>query len=195
MSSTTSNRSIEHISGACERELARLRACRPEMESRIDSAERLLVSHFRAENGSRPIRIRVSGRGHTYTVSSGSRLGRSYTVEPLGWTCDCPSSKTCYHILACWILERVGKPQLPPKEGALQRCPGCGALAPKERLIEIPEDDDPGAPPGGYLEFFTGDLVCRPCFEGAAIRPPPSPSPATGASASSTRTVSTAGSG
>lgn len=85
-----------------QRELNRLRAARPEMDSRIDRAEHILVTQLSVSNGTRPVRVRLSENGHTYTVRSGSKLSKTYTVDPA--TC-----RTCKHILACYVLERASQ--------------------------------------------------------------------------------------
>lgn len=64
-----------------EKELARLRAARPKLASRIDKAEALLVAHLAAPSpASRPVRVRLHADGsRSYTVRSGSKLATSYT--------------------------------------------------------------------------------------------------------------------
>jgi hypothetical protein len=55
--------------------------------------------------------------GYTCRVLSDGKLGRSYTVEPHGWRCDCPDSRrresACKHAIACWVLERAYPPPKP----------------------------------------------------------------------------------
>lgn len=154
----------EYTTEAIEGELARLRAARPGMASRIDRAEALLTEHLRSENGSRPIKIRLSPDGHTYLVASGSRLGCTYTVEPKGWTCDCRSHKTCYHIIACWILEGLGgqKPPAPPAPVATLPvpCDGCGHRRLPRDLRVIEERD--------LFMYWGGESVCPDCYEARA---------------------------
>ncbi len=104
-----STTSVHHAVDRVERELARLRAARPAMAARIDKAEALLVAHLSAPSpASRPIRVRVhADGGRSYTVRSGSKLSKSYTVDGFTFGCPCPATVPCYHALACYVLDRV----------------------------------------------------------------------------------------
>ncbi len=95
-----------------ERDISRLLAARPKLASRIERAEHILVSQLSVTNGSRPIKVRISGSGKlTYRVRSGSKLARFYAVDPATWTCECPDHRrrraACKHVMACWLLERA----------------------------------------------------------------------------------------
>ncbi len=97
-----------HHTDRIEKELSRLRAARPAMESRIDKAEALLVAHMSVAPSMRPIRVLVHADGsRSYRVRSGSKLGKVYTVEGETFRCPCPSAKHCYHSIACYVLDWV----------------------------------------------------------------------------------------
>lgn len=97
---------IQHTA-RIEQELSRLRTARPEMESRIEKAEHLIVTQLSVPAHVRPIKAAANGSVHSYKVRSGSRLSKTYTVSRASWTCDCPATKTCYHVIGCWLLERA----------------------------------------------------------------------------------------
>lgn len=95
-----------------EQELCRLRAARPALASRISRAEHILVTQLSVSNGVRPVKVRVAADGsRSYTVSSGSKLSLSYSVDPEGFSCDCPDARRrgtgCKHAIACYVLDRV----------------------------------------------------------------------------------------
>jgi len=98
-----------------ERDIARLKAARPHLASRIERAEHILVTQLSVTNGSRPVKVRVHADGsRSYRVASGSKLARSYKVSPATWGCECPDHGSrraaCKHALACWVLERAYRP-------------------------------------------------------------------------------------
>jgi hypothetical protein len=79
------------IAETMERDIARLKSARPRLTSRIERAEHILVAQLCTANGSRPVKVRVHADGsRSYTVRSGSRLRRSYRVDPAAWSCSCP---------------------------------------------------------------------------------------------------------
>src|SRR5215212_7209200 len=129
-----------------ERDVARLKSARPHLASRIERAEHILVTQLSAANGSRPVKVRVHADGsRCYTVRSGSKLCRSYAVDPTAWSCDCPDHRrrqaACKHALACWVLERAYEPSpgsLGTGEGG---CSGCGGRFAGRDLIELTEDN------------------------------------------------------
>ena len=147
---------LEETALRAERILDRLRFRRPELENRIDRAERLIVEQLSAQNGYRPIRVRVdSDGGYTYRVRSGSKLSKVYTVDPQSWECDCPWSanggRGCYHSIAAWTLELAHRPV--PTKGP---CTACGGLVPVGDLYEVHEDHE-------SLTWVPGDLLCEGC--------------------------------
>jgi hypothetical protein len=98
------------VAETMERDIARLKSARPHLGSRIERAEHILVSQLASANGSRPVKVRVHADGsRSYTVRSGSKLCRSYAVDPQAWSCSCPDhrrrrgqrSSACKHALAC----------------------------------------------------------------------------------------------
>lgn len=102
----------QSIAGIMERELDRLKAARPQFASRVDRAEHILTVQLSVSNGSRPIKVRLHCDGHhSYTVCSGSKLTRTYHVDPATWGCTCPDyrkrGKVCKHGISCWLLERA----------------------------------------------------------------------------------------
>lgn len=158
----------QSLAQATERVLEILREARPEMGGRIEKAENLLVTQISVSNGVCPIRATIhADGGRSYTVRSGSKLERSYTVDPTDWTDDCPATKTCYHVIACWTLEQVGE-QLGKagKSPAVAPCDGCGERYPVSEMATIKEDDPRFL--GTPLAHFAGDALCPACFEGAA---------------------------
>lgn len=79
------------IAEKMEKDLQRLRTARPALDSRISRAEHILVTQLSVSNGTRPVKVRLHIDGsRSYTVRSGSKLRRTYTVEPSTWSCDCP---------------------------------------------------------------------------------------------------------
>ncbi len=110
-----------------ERDIARLKAARPHLASRIERAEHILVTQLSTSNGSRPVKVRVHADGsRSYRVASGSKLARSYAVSPEFWSCECPDHKrrgaACKHALACWVLERAYRPSPAGFEEAPHGC-------------------------------------------------------------------------
>lgn len=105
--------SIDRTVEAIEREIARLKAARPHLRSRIERAEHILVTHLSTPNGThKPVKARIAADGtRSYTVRSGSKLRRVYTVEAGTFRCDCPDARrrhaVCKHGIACYLLERA----------------------------------------------------------------------------------------
>ncbi len=99
-----------------ERELERLKAARPRLRNRIARAENLLVTQLSViKIGQCPIKVRVHRDGsRSYTVRSGSKLRRTYAVDPHTWSCNCPwqanGGTSCYHSIAAWALWRCYPP-------------------------------------------------------------------------------------
>ncbi len=152
-----------------ERDISRLLRARPVLAGRIERAEHILVSQLSMTNGSRPIKVRISGGKITYRVRSGSKLTKSYAVDPATWTCECPDhtrrSAACKHVMACWLLERAYRPSLTlpvalaeemtpvgvktdnpcPREATERRFADAGTpdmCAPRARLSELSEKED-----------------------------------------------------
>ena len=98
---------VETIAGRVEQELARVRAARPSLSSRVSRAENILVTHLSCRR-QRLIRVRVRG-GRAWFLVSGSK-GAVYVVDPCDWSCTCPDHHRrgagCKHALACWALWR-----------------------------------------------------------------------------------------
>jgi hypothetical protein len=153
-----------------ERDITRLKAARPNLVSRIERAEHILVTQLSTANGSRPVKVRVHADGsRSYTVRSGSKLCRSYRVSPASWSCECSDHMrrqvACKHALACWVLarafgERAGKPS-PVLSTGRGECSGCGAHFAVRDLVELNEDNHDG------LTHFDGDLLCPSCADNA----------------------------
>jgi len=81
----------QSVAEIMERDIARLKAARPHLASRIERAEHILVTQLSTSNGSRPVKVRVHADGsRSYSVRSGSKLARSYAVSPATWGCACP---------------------------------------------------------------------------------------------------------
>ena len=99
---------VETVAARIEQELARVRAARPTLASRISRAENILVTHLSCRR-QRTIRVRVSG-GRARFLVSGSE-GAVYVVDPASWSCSCPDHHRrgagCKHALACWALWRA----------------------------------------------------------------------------------------
>ncbi len=97
------------IAERIEQELARVRAARPALSSRISRAENILVTHLSCRR-QRVIRVRVGGDGRGTFLVNGSG-GAVYTVDLESWQCSCPDAhrrgKGCKHALACWALWRA----------------------------------------------------------------------------------------
>jgi len=151
-----------------ERDIARLKAARPRLASRIERAEHILVTQLSTSNGSRPVKVRCHADGsRSYRVASGSKLTRSYAVSPEFWSCECPDHKrrgaACKHALACWVLERAYRPS-PASVGGSDgthegggMCSGCSGRFAGRDLVELTEDNHDN------LTFFHGDMLCPEC--------------------------------
>lgn len=153
--------SLEHVSRVCERILEILRQARPELSGRIDRAESLLVTQLSVSNGVRPIKARLRADGsRAYLVRSGSRLNRTYTVEPESWSCNCPwqaqGGTACKHALGCWVLEQI--PRQAPKR---RQCIGCGLYYPPSEIVEVEEDNR-------HLMYFQGEALCQSCAKASS---------------------------
>jgi len=154
----------QSVAEIMERDIARLKAARPHLASRIERAEHILVTHLSTSNGSRPVKVRCHADGsRSYRVASGSKLARSYAVSPEFWSCECPDHRrrraACKHALACWILERACRPS--PRAGFARtgegECSGCGSRVPHQDLVELHEDNHDN------LTHFDGDMLCSGC--------------------------------
>ncbi len=71
---------VETIVGRIEQELARVRAARPALSSRISRAENILVTHLSCR-GQRMIRLRVGSNSPRFLVEGSG--GAVYVVEPV----------------------------------------------------------------------------------------------------------------
>jgi hypothetical protein len=99
-----------------EVEIARIRAARPALESRLDRAGTLLVTQLSCSSPLRPIRARIAADGTCqFLVGSTSSPRTTYSVVPGTFECSCPDArrrgKGCKHSLACFILERAARTQ------------------------------------------------------------------------------------
>ena len=99
---------VETVAGRIEQELARVRAARPALSSRISRAENILVTHLSCRR-QRTIRVRVRDGRPRFLVSGSA--GAVYVVDPASWSCTCPDHHRrgagCKHALACWALWRA----------------------------------------------------------------------------------------
>jgi hypothetical protein len=99
---------VEAIAVRIEQELARVRAARPALASRIARAEGIVVTHLSCKR-KRVIRVRSNADGARFLVS-GSK-GAVYVVNPGDWACTCPDHHRrgggCKHALACWALAKA----------------------------------------------------------------------------------------
>ena len=99
---------VETIAERIEQELARVRAARPSLSSRISRAENILVTHLSCRR-QRTIRVRVRDGRPRFLVSGSA--GSVYVVNPGDWSCTCPDHHRrgagCKHALACWALWRA----------------------------------------------------------------------------------------
>jgi hypothetical protein len=150
------------IAEIMERDIARLKSARPHLASRIERAEHILVAQLSTANGSRPVKIRVHADGsRSYTVRSGSKLCRSYAVDPAAWSCSCPDHRrrraACKHALACWVLERAYRPSPLTGDSGVGECSGCGGRFASRELVELHEGNHDN------LTYFDGDVVCFSC--------------------------------
>jgi hypothetical protein len=175
------------IAEIMERDIARLKAARPRLRSRIERSEHILVTQLSTANGSRPVKVRIHADGsRSYSVRSGSKLCRSYLVDQRSWKCECPDHRrrqaACKHALACWVLERAYRPSpvsgLEHVSGVATRvlvdtaaseaasegvCSGCGGRFASRELTELTEDNHDN------LTYFDGDRLCRECADNAGV--------------------------
>lgn len=161
----------ESIAEAIREQLGHLERSGKVSAGPLSRAAELLGEQVEADNGDRPIKARIGSAGHRYTVRS---KDRTYTVDPTDWSDNCPATRTCYHVLACWILSTVKPPKetkaaqviTERREPMVGCCDGCGEFTPRRKLTEL-DPDDPrfiGVP----LAHFAGDMLCPACYEGAA---------------------------
>jgi len=99
-----------------EAEIARIRAARPALESRLDRAGALLVTQLSCSPLLRPIRARIAADGKCRFLVRSTRAPLiTYTVIPGTFECSCPDArrrgKGCKHSVACYILERATSAQ------------------------------------------------------------------------------------
>jgi hypothetical protein len=146
---------VTSVAEAMERDIARLKAARPNLGSRIERAEHILVTQLSTANGSRPVKVRCHADG-----------SRSYLVSPESWSCECPDHRrrqeACKHALACWVLERAFGSS-PLTVGASDECSGCGDRFAGRELVELHEDNHDD------LTHFHGDFLCRGCADGVCF--------------------------
>ncbi len=168
---TTPTTTIERIAEAVEAELARLRAARPALHSRIERAESIIVTHLSCRRA-RVIRVRVRGGRARFLVSGSG--GAVYVVDPASWSCSCPDAhrhgKGCKHALACWALwrasarpagvegfEHVGE-KFVGRVLPLRQCAGCGERFAGRELVEVgPQQAE------WSLAASEGEHLCHPC--------------------------------
>ena len=163
---------VEHIAESVERELARVRAARPGLASRVERAGDIITTHLSCRR-QRVIRVRIRDVRPRFLVNGSG--GAVYVVDPAGWGCSCPDAhrrgKGCKHALACWALWRAsarpagdGSPSedlehveevvgyaIPP---AGRPCASCGDRFAGRELVDVGDD---------HLTFFEGDDLCRGC--------------------------------
>ncbi len=161
---------LDTIAADVERELARVRAARPGLASRVERAGNIVVTHLSCRR-QRMIRVRVrEGRARFLVSGSG---GAVYVVNPGDWSCSCPDHHRrgagCKHSIACWALWRASaRPALPGVEVAeglrevvaaspLRTCAGCSDRFHSRDLFEVRES----------LTYFKGDLLCSGCYGGS----------------------------
>lgn len=100
--------SVEQIADRIEQELARVRAARPALASRISRAENIITTHLSCRRA-RLIHVRVRDERPRFLVNGSE--GAVYVVDPSDWSCTCPDhhrhGKGCKHALAAWALWRV----------------------------------------------------------------------------------------
>ena len=77
----------QNIAECVEQELARVRAARPSLASRISRAENILVTHHSSRR-QRVLRVRTYGGRAPFLVSGSG--GAVYIVDPASWSCSCP---------------------------------------------------------------------------------------------------------
>ncbi len=140
---------VETIAGRVEQELARVRAARPSLASRISRAEGILVTHLSCRR-QRVIRVRVRDGRPRFLVCGSA--GAVYVVDPETWGCSCPDhhrrGKGCKHALSCWALWRASA--RPAVAGGLEHvgeivgraiplrpCASCGDRFPARELVEV----------------------------------------------------------
>ncbi len=158
----------QSVAEIMERDIARLKAARPHLGSRIERAEHILVTQLSTANGSRPVKVRVHADGsRSYTVRSGSKLCRSYLVDQTSFSCECPDHRrrqaACKHALACWVLERAYRPSPESLRSGQGACSGCGGDFAGRDLIELTEDNHDN------LTYFHGDHLCPACADNAGV--------------------------
>ncbi len=154
-----------------EREIARLKAARPRLSTRVERAEHIIVTHLATANGThRPVKVRVHADGsRSFAVRSGSKLRKLYTVEADTFRCDCPDSRRkagsrrhsgCKHGIAAYILERaLRRPSESTGSGnSASVCEGCGDRRFNRDLFEVADS----------LTFFEGDMICSGCRDDTA---------------------------
>lgn len=100
----------EVLAERIEAEIARIRAARQALESRLDRAGALLVTRLSCSPLLRPIRARIAADGTCrFLVRSTSSPLITCSVVPGSFECNCPDarrrSKGCKHAVACYILE------------------------------------------------------------------------------------------
>ncbi|WP_162924553.1 hypothetical protein [Rubrobacter indicoceani] len=154
-----------------EREIARLRAARPQFRSRIERAESIIVIQLSVPKSVRPVKVRIHSDGtRSYSVTSSSKLRRVYTVEAGTFACDCPDSRrrhaACKHGIACWLLEKMleeagnSRPLSPAPAASSSPCSGCGEDTPSRELTEVQDWHE-------SLSYFEGDMLCEECLSGS----------------------------
>jgi hypothetical protein len=120
----------QNIAESVEQELARVRAARPSLASRISRAENILVTHHSSRR-QRVLRVRTYGGRARFLVSGSG--GAVYVVDPASWSCLCPDhhrrGAACEHSIACWALWRVLQAARPASLAPSSRA--CSFMLPK----------------------------------------------------------------
>ena len=145
---------VETVAGRIEQELARVRAARPALASRISRAENIVVMHLSCRR-QRTIRVRVRDGRPRFLVSGSA--GAVYVVNPGDWSCTCPDHHRrgagCKHAVACWALWRASA-----RPASLRPCASCGGAVPAPELVEVGPQEAEWA-----LAVSEGERLCRPC--------------------------------
>ena len=154
--------SVERIAEAVERELARVKAARPGLASRVERAGNIVVTHLSCRR-QRVIRVRVRDGRPRFLVSGAG--GAVYVVDPSEWSCTCPDHHRrgagCKHSIAAWALWRASaRPasvELPIEVQSV--CDGCGeSEASSGRLVEVGPVEAEHS-----LTAREGDALCGRC--------------------------------
>lgn len=150
---------LSAIADRIEEELGKLRRKRPALETRIDRASHILVTHLSCPR-SHVIRVRVGSNGHATFLVNGSG-GAVYVVDAASWQCSCPDHHRrggiCKHGIACYVLHRSAQPA-----ARRRTCCACDASFSRGELIEVQTEHQ-------NEQHFPGDLLCAGCADRAGV--------------------------